>query len=211
MKSFITLLLAAYASAVQIKPEGFEAEQDRDVKEDQDFLLRIQEGLGQEDLLVENAGECNGAGLGLGGYAVQGDYAVCGAPICCVDQLDCNCHLPNYCEALGAGQTQDYLSGSRAVTEAYQTQIPDKFYNIDAISCKDQSTAANEVYNGIEVGTHSFTIAGQIDVTEDYKTHAGNARQKREKENACYHQEKRIELADNVPGAPALPCVCSTC
>lgn len=126
-----------------------------------------------------------------------------------MDQLDCNCHLPGGPTPGGAGQLQEYKSGSQATTEAYQQQIPDRFYNIDGISCEDKSTAANEVYNGVEVGTHTFDIAGNIQVKERYDEHAGNARQAREKTNACLHKEQRIELADNIPAAPALPCVCA--
>ena len=71
-----------------------------------------------------------------------------------VDQLDCNCHLP--CTQLGSGQLCAYNGGSRATQEAANIVVPDRFYNIDAISCQDQSTAGNQVRNTVEVGTRSF-------------------------------------------------------
>ena len=67
-------------------------------------------------------------------------------PVCpAFADLDCSCALP--CQALGSAQTTEYNGGSLAITEAHNEQVPDKLYQIDAISARDQSTAANQVYN----------------------------------------------------------------
>lgn len=201
MKSIACLLLAA-AYALPLgdqKPAGFDMP-----AADSKFLEEIQKGLQADDAELP-AAEGHGLDCDLTCYA---DCAVCPQPTCYVDALDCNVHLPA-AGPLGSGQLQEYQAGSRAVTEAYSQQIPDRFYTIDAVSAQDTSTAANEVYNGVNVGTHTFEISGNIAVKERYDEHSGNARQGREKSNSCYHKEQRTELCDNLPAAIGGPCVCA--
>jgi hypothetical protein len=108
---------------------------------------------------------------------------------------------------LSSGELRAFNGGSRAVKEAANIVVPDRFYNIDAISCQDQSTAGNSVKNGVEVGTRTFDISGAIRVAERYDAHSGDMKQSREKTNACYHREEKRELSDNAAYAQP-PCVC---
>ena len=180
MKSIASLLIAC-AVAVTLEPE----------LDDKAFLPDMNMDM---DMELPEA-ECNGC---------RG----CVAPICCVDQLDCNCHLPADC-GNGYGSLQEYQAGSRAINEAYKQQVPDKLYGIDAISCTDQSTAANSCAESQLLGNHIFEITGSIQVAEKYEDKSQEQRQERERSNACYHREQRTQLCDNLPCPEAGPCVCA--
>ena len=146
--------------------------------------------------------ECNGC------FAAQNWAGLC-EPVACVDSLNCNCHLPDSGIPGCSGTLMEYQGGSRQMNEAYTQQIPDKLYSIDAISCKDQSTAANGASQSANIGTHTFTISGNIEVAEHYEDAGQRQSQERERSNACYHREQRTELLDNIPANEGAPCVCA--
>lgn len=111
----------------------------------------------------------------------------------CNTDLNCDCHLAADCGD-GAGVTGEYDAGSYAYQSAHNTQLPDKLYCVEAISCRDETSNANEEYARQDVGSHTFTIEGSITVNEKYENSQNNCRQGREKANGCAHKEQRIKL-----------------
>ena len=144
--------------------------------------------------IEDNAASCNGS--------KQIDYS------CGLSALNCDCSL-GCAGNLGAGTTGEYEGGSYAYTSAKNSQQPDKLYIVDAVSCSDETSTANEDYIRQDVGQHTFTISGSITVGEQYESSQNNCRQGREKANGCAHKEQKICLVDNVPCPVDVPCVCA--
>lgn len=151
--------------------------------------------MARDDEKIENA-----ASKSTGIYQAQAQQQC--APV----QDNCNCRLDG---ALCAGTTGEYDAGSYAYTSAHNTELPDKLYIVDAVSCRDETSCANEDYARQDVGTHTFQIEGQITVSEKYDQTQNNQRQGREKANGCAHKEQKIRLQDNIPCPIDVPCVCA--
>ena len=92
----IAAFLVAFAAAVALEPEATTTEE---------TIFAIEEPQATEIDAAEGNG-CAGS-------------CFCKEPICCVDQLDCNCHLPKKCGD-SSGAVMEYQSGSRQMNEAYQ-------------------------------------------------------------------------------------------
>jgi hypothetical protein len=202
MKTTIASVLIACAAAIALEPSFDEKDMERMIMGDDnnnDDMMMGDDMMGEDN--IPTAEGCGGR--------CGGGYKNCPEPVVYTETLNCACHLPSSDINGGdSGSLTEYQAGSRAVEEAYRQQIPDKLYSIDAISCNDESTAANKVNDSFNAGTHTFNISGSISVEENFSSKGGETAQERERANACYHKEQRTELLDNLPVNEGGPCVC---
>ena len=132
----------------------------------------------------------------------------CASPVCDRANLsNCACGLPEL--PLGSATTARYNQSSTAATTAMNEEVPDKLFQTDAVACSEGCAAAAQGESNHEISKRTFSIGGNIVVTEKYQDQSCGSQEQKEKGNFCKHSESRTQLVNNLPPPSSAPCVCA--